>query len=88
MHMQATTNANSGRWNASRRYGSLSLYLVLATVIYTLTLALVALGLAMGFAYRDCHYSGPGRYRDHYSAFPAIIIPLLINLFPLDIVRN
>ena len=92
MHMQATTSANSGRWNASRKYGSVSLYLVLGTVIYTLTLALLALGLAMGFAYRDqCYYRGPSRYnsyRDDYSAFPAIIIPLLINLFPLDTVRN
>ena len=82
MHMQATTSVKSGRWNSSKKYGTLSLYLVLGTVIYTLTLALVALGVTMGLAYRSCNYRAPGRYGGDYSTFPATIISLLLNLFP------
>ena len=72
MHMQATNSASSGNWNVSRKYGSVSLYLSLGTMIYTLIIALVLLGVSMGLAYRDrCHYHGN-------STFSTIIVSIIL----------
>ena len=80
MHMQATNSAHSGNWNTSRKYGSASLYLSLGTMIYTLTVALVLLGVSMGLSYRDqCYYHG-NRGGEMEVRFSAIIVSILSNL--------
>ena len=43
------------QWKRAEKFGRISLYLSIANWVYVLTLALLAVGLAMGFYYQDCY---------------------------------